>query len=143
MKLSRTAIGLYMGLVFASGVMLGGFGQRLYTAASVSAKTTKNPEEFRKNYVAEMRTRLKLTDQQVQKLNLILDETNAQYQAEFKAEREKRVPALQQIRQHQIDRINAELSASQQSEYERMRKEREEKQKQDRQKRGPGPGPGF
>ena len=142
MKLSRLAIAIYVGIVFASGVVLGAFGHRLYTVSTVSAKSTKNPDQFRREYVDAMRSRLNLDDQQVGKLNVILDDVNAQYQAEFKAERQKRVPALQSIRQNQIDRINAMLSPAQQSEYEKMRKEREERQKQNRAKRT-GPPPGF
>ena len=77
MKLSRAAIALYVSLVFASGAVLGVFGHRLYTVSSVSAKAVRNPEEFRKRTMAEMQTRLKLTDDQVLKLNAIMDETRA------------------------------------------------------------------
>ena len=54
MKIPRGAVAMYVGLVFASGAVLGAFGQRLYTASSVSAKTTRNPEEFRKRVLATM-----------------------------------------------------------------------------------------
>ena len=55
MKLSRSAIAFYFALVFASGAILGVFGQRLYTATTVNANATKNPQEFRKRVIAEMR----------------------------------------------------------------------------------------
>ena len=39
MKLTKTTIALYIGLVFASGIVLGVFGDRLYTASTVNATT--------------------------------------------------------------------------------------------------------
>jgi hypothetical protein len=136
MKLSRTAIALYVGLVFASGVVLGVSGHRLYTLSTVSAKAPRNPEEFRKGLVAEYQRRLQLSDQQVTQLNTILDETLAQY----KAAHDKLVPELQAIHTTQIDRVRAMLSPQQQTEYEKMRQERQQRQKQERKKRGGGPG---
>ncbi len=70
MKFSRAAIAFYIGLVFASGVVLGVFGHRLYAVSTVSQQSaTKTPEEFRKKVMAEYQSRLKLTDDQVAKLN--------------------------------------------------------------------------
>lgn len=140
MKLTRSAIILYVGLIFASGAVLGVFGNRLYNASTASAKEIKtppSPDEFRKRVVAEYQRRLQLTDAQVQKVNLILDET----QAQFNEIHSKTVPELQAVHQGQIDRINKMLTPAQQTEYETMRKERQEQ----RQKRGgrPGGGPGF
>src|SRR5580658_435890 len=105
MKLSRPAIALYVGLIFASGGVLGVFGQRLYNASTASAKEIKtppSPDEFRKRVIAEYQRRLELTDGQVQKLNLILDET----QAQFNEIHAKTVPELQAVHQSQIDKIN-------------------------------------
>ncbi len=140
MKLSRAAIALYVGLIFASGAVLGVFGQRLYNATIVSAKATRpNPEDVRKRNVDEARERVHLTDDQVQKLNLILDETSAR----MNELHEKGKPERLAIYQNQIDRVNAILTPDQQVLYEQMRKERQEKQK-DWQKRGGGrPGPGL
>jgi Spy/CpxP family protein refolding chaperone len=126
MKLSRSAIALYVGLVFASGAVLGAFGHRLYTVSTVSAKTTKNPEEFRKRYLAEMERRLVLTPEQLSKVNAILDETRSR----FHEVNERTKPELQAIRLEQQDKIRALLNPTQQAEYEKMRKEREERQKQ-------------
>ena len=77
MRFSRGAIAVYVGLVFASGAVVGVFGQRLYTASSVSAKTTRNPEEFRKRILATMERRLSLTPDQESQVNVILDATRA------------------------------------------------------------------
>jgi hypothetical protein len=141
-KLTRSAIVLYVGLIFASGAVLGVFGTRLYNASTVSAKavnTPPSPDEFRKMVVAEYKRRLQLTDDQVQKVNLILDET----QARFNEIHSKTVPELQAVHKGQIDRINQMLTPTQQSEYETMRKERQEQRQKQHGGRPSGPGPGF
>jgi Spy/CpxP family protein refolding chaperone len=135
MKFSRAAIAFYVGLVFASGAVLGAFGQRLYMASAVSAKVQKNPDEFRKRMVTEYKSRLKLTDDQVAKLNVIMDDTRAQVDET----RQKMHPAYQAIHEQQVQKVRNMLTPEQQVEYDQMRKEREEKQKQS----GRGPGPGL
>lgn len=128
MKLSRAAIALYVGLVFASGLVLGAFGQRLYTASTVSPKQRRDPEEFRKRIVAEYESRLKLNAEQITKLNLILDETRQQ----MEETRQKMRPAYQKIHEEQVAKIREILTPDQQIEYDKMRKEREQRQKQGR-----------
>jgi hypothetical protein len=135
MKLSRAAIAMYMGLVFASGAVLGVFGERLHTATTVIAAKTKNPEEFRKKVVAEMQARLKLSQQQVVKLNTIYDETRVQ----FEETRQKMKPVYRMIGEEQTSKVRSMLTPDQRVEYEKMHKEREERQKQT----GRSPGPGF
>jgi hypothetical protein len=150
MKLSRATIALYMGLVFASGAVLGFFSNRLYSATTVSAsktgyggivssaKTPPTPEEFRKLLIGEYQKRLQLTDDQVVKMELILDES----QAQVKAVHSRMDPELDAVRANQITRMNLMLTPAQQTEYEKMRKERQDRQKQ--QKRGArSGGPGF
>jgi hypothetical protein len=130
MKKSNWSVAAYLFLVFASGVLVGGFGHRLYSANSVSA--TERPlgqEDYRKKYVAEAQSRLKLTPDQVQRLNEIMDLTGAR----FRELRERHRPEMRQIHQEQVDKINAILSAEQQAEYAKMREERErERAKRDR-----------
>jgi hypothetical protein len=121
MKLSRAAIVLYVGLVFASGAVLGALGHRLYTVSSVSAKTTRNPEEFRKRVMSEYQSRLKLSDAQVDQLSAIMDETRTRVEDT----RQKMKPAYQKIHEEQTDKIRAMLNPDQQTEYEKIRKERE------------------
>lgn len=126
MRLSRAAIALYLGVVFASGGALGFFANRLYTNySSPPRQASKNPQEFRKGLVEFYKTRLQLTDDQFQKLQLILDDTNAQYQAEFKKEREAIRPDLNRIHQEQVDRINQMLTPSQQEQYKKILQDRE------------------
>jgi Spy/CpxP family protein refolding chaperone len=135
MKLSRTAIAIYVGLVFASGAVMGAFGHSLFVVSSVSAKATKNPEEFRKRMVAEYKGRLKLTTEQLAKLDEIMDEARAN----FEESRQKMKPVYQHIHEEQTAKIHAMLNPEQQAEYEKMIKEREERLKQ----QGRQPGPGF
>jgi len=134
MKFSRAAIAFYVGLVFASGVVLGAFGQRLYMASTVSAKMQRNPEEFRKKIIAEYKSRLKLTDEQVTKLNSIMDDTRAAVEDT----RQKMHPAYQAIHEQQVEKVRNMLNPDQQVEYDKMRKEREDRQKQLGRASGPG-----
>jgi hypothetical protein len=131
MKLSRAAIALYVALVFVSGAVLGAVGHRLYMVSTVSAKLT--PEEFRKKVVAEYQQRLKLSDDQVVRLNMIMDETRAR----IEETRQKLHPAYQKIREEQQQKFRDLLTPEQQSEYDQIRKEREQRQKQNGR---PGPG---
>jgi flagellar biosynthesis chaperone FliJ len=124
MKLSRAAIALYVALVFLSGMVLGAVGHRLYMVSTVSAKLT--PEEFRKKVVTEYQQRLKLTDDQVQRLNIIMDETRAR----IEETRQKLHPAYQKIREEQQAKFRDMLTPQQQTEYDQIRKEREQRQKQ-------------
>jgi hypothetical protein len=114
MKLSRATIALYVGLVFLCGGVLGFFANRLYTAATVNANaknvTAKSPQdqEARKSLVGMFQTRLKLSDDQVQKLNLILDESQAQVTAIHR----QMDPQLDAVRQNQITRMKLMLTSS-------------------------------
>jgi hypothetical protein len=148
MKLSRAAIALYLGVVFASGGVLGWFGQRLYTvtAPSVVANNKKlpSPEEFRKKYLDDMKSRLKLTDDQLQQLVIIMDDTRAQSDAYWQSVTKERIEKSLAIRQGQNDRIKAMLTAGQKTEFELWLKERQEKRERDNRERpkkgGRGPG---
>jgi hypothetical protein len=146
MKLSRATIAFYVGLVFLSGAVLGFFANRLYSASTVSASkaaaaTKLTPEEFRKWLTGYYQKRLELSTDQVQKMNLILDES----QAQVKAIHAQMDPQLDAVHANQITRMNLMLTPAQQTEYERMRKERQEKEKEKQgQRRGArSGGPGF
>ena len=113
---------LYLAILFLSGVAVGGFGLRLYTLNSVRASGGRpSPEEFQRRYVAELRTRLSLSDDQVSKLGPILDDTRKQ----FRELREKHRPELKAIQDEQTQRIRALLNDSQQAEFARFLDERE------------------
>ncbi|HXP84086.1 MAG TPA: hypothetical protein VN841_05165 [Bryobacteraceae bacterium] len=139
MKLSRGAIAAYVAVVFLCGAVLGAFSFRLYTVSTVSAKSTKrppNPEQVRKDILAFMKSNLKLTDEQVTKVNLIMDDTRAR----IREVHDRSNPQIQEIRKEQTDKIRALLSADQRSTYEEMLKQREQRQ---REKGSRGGGPGF
>jgi Spy/CpxP family protein refolding chaperone len=121
MTFSRWKITMYVGLVFVSGALLGAFSHRLYTVSGVSANAPRNPEEFRRRYMEEMKTRLKLTPDQVTQLSAILDETRSR----VRSTRESIEPEIRKIRDEQQEKVHHILSADQRPEYDQMRKERE------------------
>ena len=125
MKRSNLSIALYLFLIFTSGILVGAFGFRLYTGTPVSAKTTPSPDEARKQYVGEMRSRLKLTPEQIEKLTVILDETRARSRQAHGVLDE----SVKQIKAHHIDAIRAMLTPEQRPEYEKLRAERDQRAK--------------
>lgn len=135
MKLSRLAIALYVGLVFLSGVAVGGLGYRLYTAHAVSAKAQPpNPADLRRSYVHEMQTRIKLTDEQVKQVDIVLEDVGKQFD-HLRTKMRTQVwdamrPDRTRIHAEQIDRINAVLSPEQRAEYQKMRDERQRQHQQ-------------
>ena len=125
-KKSNWSVAVYLLIVFASGALVGGFSHRLYSAKSVSAVERRlGPEDYRKKYVAEAQSRLNLTPEQVENLNVIMDLTRAR----FRELRERNEPEVKQIHREQVDKINAMLSPEQQREYAQMREEREQERK--------------
>lgn len=136
MKLSRLTIALYVGLIFASGAVLGVFGHSLYTVSVVHSNSTHRPtpEEVRKKTLVEMQARMKLTDEQVSKINSIYDESRARVNEVH----EKYRPQMDAITKDQRDKVRSVLNADQVIEYEKMLKERDERQKQNGGRGGPG-----
>jgi len=134
MKLSRATIALYIALVFVSGVVLGAFAHQFYTVSTVNARPTA--EDVRKRIVAEYESRMKLSDNQVAQLNMIMDETRAR----IDETRQKMHPAYQKIREEQQEKFRKLLTPDQIAEYDKILKERMTRQKQGG---GRGPGPGI
>jgi len=129
MRRTTLLTALYLVLLFLSGVAVGAFGLRLYTLKSVSASVNpRNPEEFRRRYVAEMRNRLKLTDDQVNRLQPILDETQRRYRELHEEHR----PQLKSIQDDQVQKIRAILNDAQQAEYTKMLEAREKQRQRER-----------
>jgi hypothetical protein len=127
MKRSNLTILLYLFLVFASGLVVGAFGFRLYSGTPVSAKTlTKvTPEEWRRQYLSEMQSRLKLTPEQMNQLDATLDVTRARVrQAHDTVD-----ATIKQVREDQVVKIRAMLTDAQRPEYEKLRAEREQRAK--------------
>jgi hypothetical protein len=133
MKRSNLTLALSLLIVFASGAVVGVVGDRYWGCPKKAVeKGPRSPEDYRRAYVEEMNRRLKLTPEQLSKLNVILDETREQ----FRQLREKQRAEIRLLQDAQTQKINAILTPQQQEEYARMRKEREEKRKREEKERG-------
>jgi hypothetical protein len=115
-----TAI-LYLILVFASGVLVGIASTRLYAVkASVPAPAPRTMAEFTRRYLAEMRQRVGVNDEQVAAVEKILADSKKRYDD---LRREQR-PMRDRIQQEQVDAIRAVLTDAQRPAYEAWRLER-------------------
>jgi hypothetical protein len=133
MKPTRWTVALYMALVFACGGVVGAFAHRLYTVSGVSANVgQRNPEEFRKRFMADLKSRLHLSDDQAAKLSGIMDETRMR----VRATRVTIEPELQKIRDDQKQRISELLLPDQQAEWQKILDERQRK-RESKKNRGP------
>ena len=133
MKRGSLSVTLYLSVVFLSGAAVGAFGHYFYTVRSVSAKgPRRSPEQYRQAYISEMKSRLKLSQEQEQKLIAILDETGNRH----RKLRESTQPESIRIQKEHTAQVLAILSPDQQIEYEKMRKEREAHMKRREPSRG-------
>jgi len=117
---------LYLVLTFVAGSAVGIFGYRLYSGAAVMARPEpRRSEEYRKMYLQEMESRLKLDAGQKTRLVQVLDQT----QALFRQLNEKHRPEYDAIHHSKVEQIRALLSADQQAEYTKLRAERDKRRK--------------
>ena len=123
MTLSRWAIAGYLALVFGSGAVIGALSHRIYTVSTVIAKGPATPDEWRKQYMTEMKARLKLRDDQILRLTILLDETRSR----VREVHERHRPEIDQIKSEQTRRVATMLDADQKVEFEKLHKEREER----------------
>ena len=109
-------------LVFASGIVVGVVSHRLYETSSVAAKTNgpRTLAEFRQRYLDGMRQNVGITDDQVAKVNALLDETKQR----FDGLRAQEKPAHDRMQAEQIDRMHAILTPEQIVKYDKWREER-------------------
>jgi hypothetical protein len=134
MRFTRWTVALYMALVFACGGVVGAFAHRLYTVSGVSANAAqRNPEEFRKRFMADLKARLQLSDDQAAKLGTIMDQTRAR----FRDVRDKFEPEMQKIREDQREKIGELLSPSQQAEWQKIMEERQRRRDNKKGREGP------
>lgn len=119
MKGQRFTAALFAVLLFACGVAVGALGHRYFSMTTVSARN--NPDLFRQRYVKEMHERLKLTPDQLTKLEAIMDNTKAKY----RALRESNRPEMLKIKQDQIQAVKNILTADQIPTYEQIVAEHE------------------
>ncbi|MGH9618255.1 MAG: hypothetical protein ACRD45_00905 [Bryobacteraceae bacterium] len=120
MRRTRWAAVLFAIILFCCGIALGVLGNRYYNTEVVSAKAPG--QSFRQRYVSHMRKCLNLTGAQVAQLQKIMDQTKTRYHAL----REKYHPEVLQIRQEEIGKTKAILTAHQVPIYEQMVKEHEQ-----------------
>jgi hypothetical protein len=137
MPRTRYSAVLYLILVFASGILVGVVSHRLYVTSTVSATAPRSMDELRKKYLAEMRARVGVNDQQLTSVNGILDDTKRKF--DDLARNEK--PLHDAISKEQVDSISALLTPPQKIAYEKWREERarlhaEAQKKRDEQKQG-------
>ena len=129
MRRSNFTTLLYLLLVFASGIVVGGFANRLYMMRSVSAasspKSTQTHAAFREKYIREMRTKLSLTDAQVSELQQIIEATDHRLRDMHK-----------DIDNEHAQKVAAMLNDSLKAEYAKIREERERKRQQEREQKG-------
>jgi hypothetical protein len=129
MPTSKLSATIYLSLVFLSGILVGGVSYRVYSLKTVSASTTGSrratPEEFRRRYVNDLRTRLNLDEKEVSQIQQILDQTDA----EFHQLRANMNAQAQTLHDQQVARIKAILAPDQEAGYDQFRAEREKKRK--------------
>ena len=122
-------IAFYLLLVFVSGSVVGALGYRTYNPPT--ARTVSAPNEWKQRYIEETKSRLSLTDDQVEKLKGMLDQTEVR----FRQARERENQEIRQIGEEHYMRVRTILSDEQIPKYEKLHAEREAKAKQDSQKK--------
>lgn len=122
MKLTRWTVALYMGLVFLCGGVAGAYAYRLYTVSTVSANVSRrNPEAFRKRFLADLKVRLNLSEDQMSKAGVIMEETGRR----FREVRGTIEPDIKKIREDQRRQISEILNPEQREEWGKIVEERD------------------
>jgi cell division protein FtsN len=124
MKRWNLPIAVYLFLVFISGAVVGALGYRMYSPPASSAQRM-NREQWRRQYLNELTARVNLTPEQVQKVNAILDDTDARFTQAHEQQRQ----ALEQIREDHRAKLRALLTPEQLPKYEQFRLERDARMK--------------
>jgi hypothetical protein len=138
MPRTRYSAAVYLILVFASGILVGAVSHRLYVTSTVNATAAAVPrtmDEVRKRYLAEMRTKVGVNDEQVASVNQILDDTKRKFDDVKKKEK----PLYDAISKEQVDSISALLTPPEKVAYDQWREDRarlhaEAQKKRDQQK---------
>ncbi len=125
MKRWTLPIALYLFVVFVSGSVLGALGYRLYNPPTTKSNAAPklSPEEWRRQNIEEMRQKLNLTPDQVQKLDTVYDETHSRFEAAHNTHNQ----VVKQIREDHVSKIRALLTPEQLPKYEQLRAEREQR----------------
>ncbi|HUJ49178.1 MAG TPA: hypothetical protein VLW25_03240 [Bryobacteraceae bacterium] len=128
MKRWNLPIALYLFLVFVSGAVVGALGYRTYKPPTASSNSPLSPEDARRQYIREMQSRANLTDDQLQQVNTILDETRSR----FHEARDKHNQIVKDIGEQQRAKVRAILTAEQLPKVEQLWQERDERAKQNK-----------
>jgi len=128
MKRWNLPIALYLFLVFVSGAVVGALGYRTYKPPTASSNSPLSPENARRQYIQEMQTRANLTDDQLQRVNAILDETRSR----FHEARDKHNQVVKEIGDQQRAKVRAILTADQLPKVEQLWQERDLRAKQNK-----------
>jgi hypothetical protein len=125
MKRWNAPIAVYLFLVFVSGGVVGALGYRMYSPPAARSDQRVNPAELRRQYLNELQTRVSLTPEQVQKVNVILDDTDAS----FTQSRDKHHLEIEKIKEDHRVKLRALLTPEQLPKYEQLRVERDARSK--------------
>jgi len=127
MKRWNFPIALYLFLVFVSGAVVGALGYRTYKPPTASSNSP-SPEQARRQYLHEIQTRANLSDDQVQQINGILDETRSR----FHDARDKHNQIVKEIGEQQRAKVRAILTSDQLPKVEQLWQERDLRSKQNK-----------
>ena len=108
--------------------MVGALGYRTYKPPTASSNSPLSPEDARRQYIREMQSRANLTDDQLQQVNTILDETRSR----FHEARDKHNQIVKDIGEQQRAKVRAILTAEQLPKVEQLWQERDERAKQNK-----------
>jgi hypothetical protein len=114
---------IYMLLVFGAGILIGVTSHRLYDTNTASANTANAPQnmtEFHKRYLAEMRERVHVNDQQINAVVGHLDDAKRRFD-DLRAQEQ---PLHDHIQQELVDEIRGELTDAQKPAYDKWHAER-------------------
>jgi|SRR5580704_16778390 hypothetical protein len=125
MKRWNLPIAVYLFLVFVSGGVVGALGYRMYSPPSARSEQRVNPDVWRRQYLDELRTRVNLTPDQMQKMNAIMDETDSS----FNQMHDRHHQEFEKIKEEHRAKLRAILTPDQLPKYEQFRTERDAKMK--------------
>ena len=115
-------------LIFLSGVVVGGFGYRVFFGDCAKKPVHKTADEVRRDYVASLQKAADLQPAQASQIDQILIDTRAEYLSIHK----RIEPDLKALHERQLAKMRAVLTPAQQAKFDEWRDKREHK---DRKKR--------
>jgi Spy/CpxP family protein refolding chaperone len=125
MKRWNLPIAVYLVVVFVSGGVVGALGYRMYSPPAAHSEPHVSPEVWRKQYLDELKARVNLTPDQVQKMNSIMDDTDAS----FTQARNQHHQEIEKIKEDHRAKLRGILTADQLPKYDQFRTERDARMK--------------